>query len=281
MPWPNFLGIGAQRCGTTWLDSALRGHPQVYLPGRRKEVHYFDQYYDRGPDWYQRFFPAAEIGPARKAIGEITPYYLYSADAAARIAADFPRMRLIAFLRSPVDRAYSAYGLAIAKGVRVRDGFRAFLDSNPEVILRGQYHDQIQRYFMRFSRSQIKILLFEEVMAGKEQALSSVTAFLGLEPAPSADISSRFGESRQPGFPRARALATRAGRFLRRWDLDWVINAAKSIGVERAFGDRGRLPPLAAEDRLELQKVYEPEIARLEVLLDRDLSVWRKSSQQA
>ena len=40
-PYPNFIGIGAQKSGTTWLSHNLRMHPQVWIPSI-KEVHYFD-----------------------------------------------------------------------------------------------------------------------------------------------------------------------------------------------------------------------------------------------
>ena len=42
LPTVDFLGIGAQRAGTTWLYRCLRRHPQIYLPGT-KELHYFDR----------------------------------------------------------------------------------------------------------------------------------------------------------------------------------------------------------------------------------------------
>ena len=39
--YPDFIGIGAQKAGTTWLARNLQAHPQIYMP--RKEVHYFDR----------------------------------------------------------------------------------------------------------------------------------------------------------------------------------------------------------------------------------------------
>ena len=39
--FPNFLGIGAQRAGTTWLHAALSSHDEFWLP-HLKELHYFD-----------------------------------------------------------------------------------------------------------------------------------------------------------------------------------------------------------------------------------------------
>ena len=40
--YPDFLGIGAQKAGTTWLYHNLRAHPEIWMPPR-KEIHYFDQ----------------------------------------------------------------------------------------------------------------------------------------------------------------------------------------------------------------------------------------------
>ena len=38
----DFLGIGAQKAGTTWLWSILKTHPDVWMPPK-KELHYFDR----------------------------------------------------------------------------------------------------------------------------------------------------------------------------------------------------------------------------------------------
>jgi hypothetical protein len=39
--YPDFLCIGAQKAGTSWLYEVLRRHPQIWLPPI-KELHYFD-----------------------------------------------------------------------------------------------------------------------------------------------------------------------------------------------------------------------------------------------
>ncbi len=52
LPTVDFLGIGAQRAGTTWLYRCLQRHPQLYLPGT-KELHYFDRLTGRGPQFTQ------------------------------------------------------------------------------------------------------------------------------------------------------------------------------------------------------------------------------------
>jgi hypothetical protein len=45
---PDFLCIGAQKSGTTWLHDNLSRHPDVWLPPI-KEIHYFDRPYDSIP----------------------------------------------------------------------------------------------------------------------------------------------------------------------------------------------------------------------------------------
>ena len=85
MSLPDFLVIGAQRAGTSLLHQILLGHPEVYVPRERKEVHYFDRYFERGVAWYEGYFPAADAARSYRAIGEITPDYLATEEAPARI----------------------------------------------------------------------------------------------------------------------------------------------------------------------------------------------------
>ena len=60
--YPDFLCIGAQKAGTTWLHDNLRRHPQVWLPPV-KELHYLDH---RPPGWRKRFFgKPAHLASAR------------------------------------------------------------------------------------------------------------------------------------------------------------------------------------------------------------------------
>ena len=61
MTLPTFLGIGAPRAGTTWLNTLLSSHPDVYMPTRREEVRFFDRDYDFGLGWYESFFPPPEL----------------------------------------------------------------------------------------------------------------------------------------------------------------------------------------------------------------------------
>lgn len=102
---PRFVIAGVQKCGTTSLFQALALHPHVVRPDN-KEIHFFDQNWRRGTDWYQRQFPVLD---PLQITGESTPAYSYDRTARRRMARTLPDARIIMVLRDPVSRAYSHY----------------------------------------------------------------------------------------------------------------------------------------------------------------------------
>src|ERR1044072_8787571 len=106
---PGFIIIGAQRAGTTSLFYYLRRHPDVRRPSSGdgsvywpKELHYFDERYDRGLDWYRTFFPLeierriARMRGRELIAGEATPYYLFHPLLPERGAEALSDVRLVA-----------------------------------------------------------------------------------------------------------------------------------------------------------------------------------------
>ncbi len=104
---PDFICIGAQRAGTTWLYQCLKEHPAVFVP-EKKEVRFFNYQYSEGLDWYRSHFEGHQPG---QILGELTPDYHRQAEAIDRIAKDVPGVKLVYVLRDPVARAYSQYSL--------------------------------------------------------------------------------------------------------------------------------------------------------------------------
>jgi hypothetical protein len=279
---PNFLVIGAQRSGTTWLDAALRAHPQIYLPERRKEIHYFDEHYARGAPWYREFFREAAGRPGLKAVGEITPRYLFDPLVPQRIAKDYPSMRLIAILRNPAERAYSQFGMHVGRKGASGNDFKAFLHENPDAFDRGLYHAQLERYRSCFPASQMLVLIFEEVMSARHTALNQVCRFLELDDFDwsGVPIDERAGVATAPRFARVRQLATKVAAMLRGRDHDWLVNFARRVGIDRLLASKQRLPPIDAATRAELMRRYESDVAGLENLIGRNLAIWRADSGQ-
>lgn len=125
---PDFLIIGAQRCGTISFYRLLCQHPLVE-GAARKEVHYFDLHFQKGEEWYRSFFPEAERED--RVTGESSPYYIFHPLSAERAARLVPGARLIVLLRNPVDRAYSHYQHGLRRGYETLPTFEQALEAEP------------------------------------------------------------------------------------------------------------------------------------------------------
>lgn len=197
---PDFVIIGAQRCGTSSLYACLVQHPMV-APASRKEVHYFDLNYDKGIDWYRGHFRAKQ-GP-RVLSGEASPYYLFHPLAAQRCAETVPGAKIIVLLRNPADRAYSHYHHEVRKGRETLsfeealdreqkrlEGGREKLISDPayrsrahqsySYRARGVYADQLKDWMDRFPRERMLIMESERFFENPSAEHARVLEFLGL-----------------------------------------------------------------------------------------------------
>lgn len=275
MTLPTFLGIGAPRAGTTWLHGLLASHPEVYMPTRRKEVRFFDQYYQRGLQWYGKFFPSDAQAGHYTAIGEISPGYLYCPGCPERIASIPSITRLILILRNPVDRAYSDYG----ERIRFRHfsgSFEDLLSLEPQVIQFGLYSPRIRDYFCCFQRDQLLVLIFEHAVADVPKIKETLARFLGIgvERFPSAAGTERVNRSYIPKpRPAPHALVKFVHGKLVDWDLDELAGLITRIG--ELFGEAGPLPPMKEETRQHLRETYADEVRELESLLQVDLECWK------
>lgn len=276
MSLPDFLVIGAQRAGTSLLHQILLAQPDVYVPVQRKEVHYFDRYFERGPEWYQSYFPAADAVDRYRAIGEITPDYLATAEVPARVHALLPACRLIAILRNPVDRAHSWYQYARRTRDERRD-FETFLREEPAALDWGRYHRHLQRYLALFPREALLVLVYEELVRDSATELGRLARFLGIGTiqADPGLLGQRINPSELPRFRRGFALARRAGSLLARHDLNWPVRAAKRLGVRRWFGRTALAVGLSSADRERLAAFYADDVRELGGLLQRDFDIWR------
>lgn len=276
MTLPTFLGIGAPRCGTTWLHHLLSDHPDVYVPVRRKEVEFFNEYYDRGLQWYEQFFPSETEAVRYQAIGEISPRYLYHASCPERIASVPSITRLILMVRNPVERAYSNYGFFV-QHMNFRGSFEDFLSREPWAVQLGFYSLRLKDYLRYFSRDQVLVLLFEQAVTDVSGTKDALACFLEIA---SERFSAMVGATRVNAsfVPKARlasALYTKAFYKLRQWNLDWISKLMRKLGVERLLSQGGQLPPMREETWLHLAEIYAGEIEEFESLLQVDLACWK------
>jgi hypothetical protein len=192
----DFIGVGVAKAGTTALYSYLKQHPEIGL-GSKKEIHFFDRVENFFfPKWfyfhYHRFF---NFKSGKKIYGEITPIYLYWRSAAADIYEYNPKIKIIAILRNPTDRAYSQWNMNIKIGFdnvdfeyavqHDRERSRKYLPNQHHhysIIDRGFYSNQIREYRRFFPNNQLLFLKYENYKANPEETLKTVFTFLGVNP---------------------------------------------------------------------------------------------------
>lgn len=218
---PDFIIIGTQRGGTTSLYRYLTEHPRIGA-AFRKEVHYFDRYFEKGLDWYLAHFPERGEFPI---VGEASPFYLFHPEAAARIRAAALDAKFIALLRNPIDRAYSQYHMNVRKQSEAEpfatavalESERLAESDDPAGIAwrrhsylrRGLYAEQLQRWFDHFPRDRFCILKSEDFYDDPARQLHEVQAFLGLEPQTPA-VFKAFHEAEYPAMEAETRHALRA-----------------------------------------------------------------------
>ena len=246
---PDFVVIGAQKCGTTTFYNLLTSHERVE-PAALKELHYFDDHFDEGIEWYRRCFPSPHWKEGRKTItGEATLAYIFCSDVPERMAKYIPNAKLIVLLRNPVDRAYSHYhsmvrlnaeNLDFEAAIRrdlermERGGYEESRDDHHRGALhlkdfsylsRGIYADQLSRWLKFFDRERIFVAKSEDFYRDVSGTLKNATEFLGLP--------------------------------------DWEVPVRKPSNT-------GQYPPMNLATRRWLSEYFEPHNRRLYELLHED-----------
>ncbi|MEM9132635.1 MAG: sulfotransferase domain-containing protein [Actinomycetota bacterium] len=199
---PGFIVIGAQKGGTTFLFQELLAHPEVHS-SLTKELHYFDDHYAKGHDWYLGHFPSVNRGGVA---GEASPSYLFHPYAADRVARDLPNTtKAIAVLRNPVARAFSHWRHERRLGFEPIESFREALEAeesrttadlarmadDPHFVsfawrhftyrARGHYVEQVDRWQRALGPDRLLVLDSTELYRHTEAALHLVHDFLGLD----------------------------------------------------------------------------------------------------
>lgn len=216
---PDFLCVGMQKGGTQWLYDQLRSHPDFWMPPI-KELHYFD----RGPrerrnlrrsrrflskvrNWNYRdlaFFRAAawiswrDIDldeyarlfdlKGRRLSGDITPgYSTLDESTIEAIVKHFPGLKVVLFIRDPVDRFWSAFSMGV-RGNKLKlttaddwDQIREIV-SRPDMRARS-YPSEIAARWRRFVPSErFAVYFFDDLAADPAGLRDRIIRFLGADP---------------------------------------------------------------------------------------------------
>jgi hypothetical protein len=193
---PDYVGIGAQRCGTSWWYDSLRRNPGIQRSPLGKEVHYFDRFW-RGGEPEDVAGEYASLFPRRPGhiVGEWTPRYLADHWAIRLLRKAAPNARLLVMLRDPVAR----YRSAVARFERKAEerGSRVLLAQVNDAVWRGFYFEQLRHVFDLFARDQVLVLQFERCVADPVTEMERTCRFLGMDPP--GEFPERLMEHRQVG----------------------------------------------------------------------------------
>jgi hypothetical protein len=182
---PNFVGIGAQKSGTSWWFDLIMQHPSAYFPKHMvsvvsppylvKERHFFDKFFieeftnDHIDEYYQ-WFPRVEGTIA----GEWTPRYMFDPWVPPLLKFAAPDAKLLVMLRDPVERFISGMSHSQRSGQ---------LNPNQAVehFMRGRYNEQMSAWVQYYERTQILVLQYEHCVANPVSELKRTYRFLEVD----------------------------------------------------------------------------------------------------
>jgi hypothetical protein len=277
MTLPTFLGIGVQRAGTTWLHALLASHPDVYMPARRKEIRFFERYYERGLGWYETFFCPPEEAINYKAIGEISTQYYDCEQCPERIYNALPEIQLIIMLRNPVNRAYSHYGFVVQRR-NFRGSFEDFISTRHKTLEKGFYSRYLNQFLQYFDRAQILALIFEDVFTNVSETKRTLADFLDIsvDKFPSSVRQGKVNQSTVPTYQSLYGASSKIVRQLRKWNLEPIVDLVMRTNIQRQLEKGRSLPPLDQNLKKRLTQSYLEDFDELERCLQIDLSRWRE-----
>lgn len=271
-PRPSFLFIGPDKAGSSWLHYVLSQHPDCYVPPA-KDLYFFDRHYARGWAWYEAHFRDAGT---RRVVGELSHDYLFSPEAARRIAADLPRARLVTILREPVERSFSHYLYMIRSG-RTRVPFEQALRDHPELVRNSLYARHLAPYLELFGRERLGVFWFDELQRDPERLARRICAFLDLPWREGLEVHRKVRAAAQPrSFVLAR-LAKRGANLARQAGLAGLVGRVKHSALAdllyRTYPPQA-MPQVAPHTRAALQQEFAPDLARLARLLPGPRPAW-------
>ncbi len=296
---PDFLLIGAAKSGTSAVFRYLKQHPQIFL-SPKKEPHYFSfddhSKMTAGPgdtiplavtdfEAYCALFAAA---PPGSKVGEASTSYLYRPEAPERIHNMLPDVKMIAILRNPVERAFSAYMHLVRDRRETEKDFRRALQQEEWRVAQnwdpiwhytrvGLYAEQLARYYRLFSQEQLKIFLYEDLIHDQMGLLKNIFEWVGVDVGFEPDASYQVNVSGKTRNSIVQKMIKRV--FDTPNPLRWISRKIIPESARWKFTEAVRHKNLSRAsisdaDRNYLAPIFREDILALQNLLQRDLSSW-------
>lgn len=290
----DFIGVGAPRCGTTWIADCLMQHPEIGFPGI-KELNYFSKTRANGKSEYEingikKYLKIFEKCKSKKIIGEYSTYYLIDMNVAKILKKYFPNVKIIISLREPVERAYSDWKNRKFSHLNEKRNFEeAFfkekgLDSYKE---RGMYYNQVKNYLDLFSKKQVQIILMEDIKKNPEKVIKDIYSFLGVnENFIPKNLHEKSNESLKTKNEFLRKFLRLSSMIYRKLELTIFgkilfylkrkTNANEFLWkIDQKNKTEKIEEKLSIKTKKKLRKIYSKDIEKLERLIEKNLREWK------
>lgn len=286
----DFIGIGAPRCGTSWIANVLRSHSDICI-SEPKEVRYFNRYempvgrlkgnlnknYDQDISWYLKRFSHAKDG---QLCGEISPVYLSDEAAPAAIKEKYPDVKLIVCLRNPVNQVFSFYKMHSGNAIIEPMSFEQALEQEPLYIETSLYGKHLARYLQHFDKDKILFLVFEELIAEPTRELNRIFKFLDVDTPTDLDPSKyHTNESAKRRSKKLHKFAFKFSQWLIEHGFSKTLEWLRALGAHKLLNKINAAPvqreTMKEETREKLNAAFREDILNLEKLFDVDLGRWK------
>mgnify|MGYP006278372559 CR=1 FL=1 len=285
----DFAGLGASKCGSTWIHRCLADHPEV-CASDPKELDFFKEH---GPEYsldalFSKHFAHCSTEKTR---GHVTPAYFENMEAPAVFARDFPNLRLFVCLRDPIDRYCSAYYFHLAGGRQKFPSLDVKIQSelnngDSKDLRKGRYAEHLKRWREHFPTEQILVLFYDDITTDPVAFIQRIYAHIGADatfvpPAAASEKQTKRVTQRSRALHKAIAMTR---RLFTQGPLQPVLPLARRVGLGAAknallkrnvvVSNNTPPPPLDPGLLAQLRAYYLDDIQELERLTDRKLSQW-------
>lgn len=180
MSKPDFIVIGAMKCGTSTLAAQLGAQQGLFITDP-KEPNYFsdDRVFLKGPDWYAGLFAGAAPGDRK---GEASTHYTKRPDyprTLERMRKELPDVKLIYMIRNPLTRLVSHFIHAWSEGQFDNALDAVHLERHPALVDYGRFGWQIAPYVEAYGRDAILLTSLERLKRDETRELARIAAHLG------------------------------------------------------------------------------------------------------
>lgn len=280
---PDFMIIGAAKCGTTTLYTYLSKHPDVYLP-KIKEPEFFSdsKIYNKGFEWYRNLFIDAPVNSMKGDTSTTYSRWPHTLDSSKLIFENTKVKNFVYMMRDPVERAFSHYAHLMRHGVTMT--FEEALNSHPIIFDTGDYYNQIKRYLKYFKLEDFLFLTLEDFKNTPSEHLMQIQSHIGVKKLDltltGQELSNKGGADHYLRYQtvekwKKNALVSYASKLTPKTMRSKIFDVIKKSSYGEKMREDYKLIPMTKETKIMLIEKYNQQNEKLSKLTGVNVSMWQ------